>query len=158
MSLGCFNGLPKLAAVPTGLDLEESLIAALSNDPGVVEAAGAYLGAASVHVEILPERAPRPAVLIRVEPEVDYSLDRPTDLVPARVEVECQGDTRGQARALADAVKALLDPFTGVLGGGVRVLECTNQGNETSGLVRKGDGSDRAFRWISIEYLVRYRP
>lgn len=144
----------------TPLELDESLTAALRGLTALTSVVGA---------NIFPEFPPQsrtaspvnlPWVLYQVDDEeVAYHLTGKGTTRKVRVTVDILGQTAAQRWALYEAVRGLLDNFTGTLGGagGVYVAE-TQVESVRQEQVRLNDGSDRVARLASMQLLMWYTP
>lgn len=145
---------------PTYTSLEESLVAELRQSPSVTALLGTYQGAVGVYADDRPQGAALPAIVYFISgaPRLHH-LDGRGRVADARMTIEVHGKTRAQVRALADVLVPLLcdksTPFR-LGGGGVTVLEVLLD-DEQGGYAPAGDGTDQPFRWIVLDFSIRYR-
>lgn len=140
--------------------LEESLVAELRQSTTLAALLGTHQGAARIFDDDRPHGAPLPVVLYAVTANPrTHHLDGRARQASARVTLEVQGKSRAEVRALADLIIPLLcdraTPFR-LGGGGVTVLEVLLD-DEQGGYVQAGDGTDQPYRWIDLDFVIRYR-
>lgn len=104
--------------------LEDGLFQLLTSDAGVSALCGTR-----VYPLILPSAPTLPSLTYQsISSVAQYTMDGPTGLVTARVQTEAWSDSYSTAKALAAAVRTLLDGYSGTLPNGVPVLDirCDN--------------------------------
>jgi hypothetical protein len=95
------------------LSPEADLRAKVLADPAVAELVGARM-----YPLILAQKCPFPALVYSIlNTPIERSLDGPSGLVHPGFQIECYAEIHAGARTLADAVRVLLDGFSGVLEG-----------------------------------------
>lgn len=87
-------------------------------------------------------------VLNTVSGSEDLTLDGPTGVTPARVQVDCYGSTYYNALLVSRAVRALL---SGHAGGPVQMVKLVSIRDG-----RDGSGGD-ALQRVSLDFAVKYR-
>jgi len=151
---------PTGAPAPSYTSLEQSLVAELRGATTLVALLGTYQGSPRIFADDRPQGATLPAVVYATSgTDRTAHLDGRGRVADARVSIEIHGKSRAEVRAIADLVIPLLcDKATpSRLGGsGVEVLEILLD-DESSGYVQAGDGTDQPFRWIVLEYAIRFR-
>ena len=90
--------------------MEEGFRALLQGDAGIL----AIVPAARINWGERPTREQLPAIVLTlVSGGESLTLDGPDGLAEARVQVDCYGATFAQARAVAEAVRARLNGYSG---------------------------------------------
>lgn len=102
----------------------------------------------------LPAGVAYPAVVMfLISAPVSYHLQGPSKLVPARVQFDCRGRSRAEAKQVADAVEARLSGFKGIYEdvafGGIFKLSH-----------RSGSDADAANGWFtaSMDFQIWSKP
>lgn len=96
-----------------------------------------------------PQQTPYPGIVLNVVDDMEaQTYGGPDGLSQGRVQVDCYGDTYGDAKILSNAVRATLD---GHRGGNFRAifLIATRDYDET-------DTTDRPFR-VSLDFATHWR-
>ncbi|RVV99702.1 DUF3168 domain-containing protein [Mesobaculum littorinae] len=125
--------------------MEEELRAVLLADGGVSGRAGGR-----VNWGAHPQGAPWPGcVLTGVSDLGGHTLDGPTGVFAARVQIDCYAGTYGAAKQLSRAVRACLDGHSGGILQGV-FLAGARDGREGG-----TNEADRPFR-VSLDFMVHY--
>lgn len=95
------------------MTLEEAIVAALIADAGV----NALIGGRVYHIQ-KPAKPVYPAITYeRISTVPDLTLDGPSTFTEVTIEIDCWGAGIAEARALAEAVKTLLNGHMGDLQG-----------------------------------------
>lgn len=99
--------------------IEDGLYSLLSSNADVAALCGTR-----IYPLILPADPVLPCITYqRISTVPQYTMDGPTGFITARVQIDLWADSYSSAKALASAVQAVLDGFTGTLSNGVLVLD-----------------------------------
>ncbi|WP_210526380.1 DUF3168 domain-containing protein [Rubellimicrobium arenae] len=126
--------------------MEEQLRALLTGSAAIT----ALVPAGRINWIAHPQGQPWPGIVLHlINRNGDHTLDGPSGIGPARVQVDCWARNYLQAKQIGRAVESVLDgyhggPFMGVFLAGVR------DGREGA------DTADRPFR-SSLDFIVRHR-
>lgn len=130
------------------MTIEDGLVALLLADSGV---------SALVGTRIYPLKLPQddglPAIRFqRISGERVRTLDGPTGLVRPRIQIDAYGKTYAEAKAVAEAVEALLDGYSGPAG--TDQIEAVSL--ETDRDLDENPLGEEAAR-VSMDFFVSYR-
>lgn len=127
--------------------MEAGLQGLLAADEGV-----AAIAAGRIYPVNLPEQISGPSATYRVISNIEeYTLDGPTGMMTARVQIDAWAEVYGDAKALAKAIHDALDSFTGAFPDGTAVANVWLDNAATDGY----DADARLYR-MQADYRLIY--
>lgn len=125
--------------------MEEQIRALLLNDSGVSSLAGSR-----VNFGTHPQGQPFPAIVLNTISDADdYTLQGPSGITEARIQVDCYGGTYGAAKLLSRAVRSLLG---GYQGGALQGVFLAGSRDSREG---GSNEAERPYR-VSMDFMVRF--
>lgn len=133
--------------------IEDGLVALITSDTRFSTIAADRLFPVVLPETLLDPTTPAPtsATYQVISSIPDRTLDGPTSMVTARVQIDTWAQAYGDAKALAKAVKDILDAYTGTLPDGTHVDDAWRDNTGTDGF----DPDSRLYR-VQADYKLIY--
>jgi hypothetical protein len=125
--------------------LLDGIIQLLQTDAGLTPLVGGR-----VYENELPRGYTLPAIAVHqygFEAQ-DYQFDGPVDISQDQIQLDCYGNTSAEVRAVAQAARTLLEPFTGALPDGTAVQLCEFTRSMAMPFMPHADQKGIANRWL----------
>lgn len=108
-----------------------------------------------IYRKVAPQEAAKPYVTFQgISAPRIHGVKNSLGVVQERIQFDCWADTDSGAEAVADAIRASLDGFTGTLGS-IRVQGCTHL-DERPGMEPPIGGGETPIHRVSQDYMVSY--
>lgn len=138
----------KEIGIPT--EIEEAIFYILRWDPTV-----SGLISSRIYPEIIPQNTLLPAVYYtQIAGPRQHTLAATDDMVPSRWQLTVVADTYTELRGISDALRGVLDSYSGTVG--TVVIQCSHMINEND-LMDVQPGTDKLRRYIkAIDFHIWY--
>lgn len=134
------------------MQLEQGLVTYLLTRSAVTDLVGSRISPNRVAQGV--DQFPR-LVYRRISGRHEHTLAGASRECNARLQLTCQAQNYGEAKALAEALRNSLDGFRGSMGGAT-VTGC-HLDNDPDGFKPPSDGSDDGVHEVMCDYLIQHR-